>query len=99
MGEDAEVDPVDPDVNDVFDVRLLEQGNAVWNAGGMVNWPTGYDALHGTVFGGMARDEEQRAIGEEWIMGSPMSGGTREPGTQGSSLGGRNEHCTVGHKK
>jgi len=64
LPEDAEVDPVDPDVNDVFDVRLLEQGNAVWNAGGMVNWPTGYDALHGTVFGGMARDEEQRAIGE-----------------------------------
>ena len=64
LPEDAEIDPVDPDVNDVFDVALLEKGNAVWNAGGMVNWPTGYDAIHGTVFGGMARDEEQRAIGE-----------------------------------
>merc|ERR1712203_376822 len=28
----------------------------VWNPGGMVNWPLGYDALNGTIYGGMPRD-------------------------------------------
>merc|ERR1719375_1566258 len=57
---------VDSDMNDVFDYSLLEKGNEVWNSGGMVLWPTGYDALYGTVYGGMPRDElnTQRAIGE-----------------------------------
>merc|ERR1711972_1237677 len=57
---------VDSDMNDVFDYSLLEKGNEVWNQGGMVLWPTGYDALYGTVYGGMPRDElmQQRAIGE-----------------------------------
>merc|ERR1719159_1131201 len=56
----------DPDVKDVFDFSLLEKGNEVWNSGGMIMWPVGYDALHGTVYGGAPRDElnEQRAIGE-----------------------------------
>jgi len=56
----------DPDVNDVFDFGLLEKGSEVWNSGGMIMWPVGYDALHGTVYGGAPRDElnEQRAIGE-----------------------------------
>jgi len=62
--EGAEINPIDPDVKDVFDFALLEKGNEVWNTGGMINWPTGYDALHGTELGGFARDEEQRAIGE-----------------------------------
>lgn len=62
--DDADAEAVDADVNDVFDYTLLEKGNEVWNSGGMMMWPTGYDALHGTVYGGMARDEEQRAIGE-----------------------------------
>lgn len=63
--EDAEP-PVHPDVNDVFDFKLLEKGHEVWNSGGMIMWPTGYDALHGTVYGGQIRDEwdQQRAIGE-----------------------------------
>merc|ERR1719267_230638 len=63
--EDAEP-MVDKDMNDVFDYSLLEKGNEVWNSGGMVLWPTGYDALYGTVYGGMPRDElnTQRAIGE-----------------------------------
>jgi cytochrome c oxidase subunit 5b len=63
--EDADV-MVDSDMNDVFDYSLLEKGNEVWNSGGMVLWPTGYDALYGTVYGGMPRDElnTQRAIGE-----------------------------------
>merc|ERR1712226_1812385 len=61
-------DPIDPDVNDVFDFSLLEKGNEVWNSSGMVLWPTGYDAIHGTVYGGMPRDANelgpQRQIGE-----------------------------------
>merc|ERR1712008_304332 len=58
--------PIDPDVKDVYDFSLLEKGNEVWNTGGMVNWPLAYDALHGTIYGGMPRDEwnDQRAIGE-----------------------------------
>ena len=55
---------MDSDVKDVFDIKLLEKGNEVWNSGGMINWETGYDALHGTVYGGMPRDEPQNAIGE-----------------------------------
>merc|ERR1719454_972641 len=62
--DDVDINPIDPDVNDVFDIKLLEQGNEVWNTGGMINWPVGYDALHGTEFGGKARDEPQRSIGE-----------------------------------
>lgn len=62
--EGVDINPIDPDVKDVFDFALLEKGNEVWNTGGMINWPTGYDALHGTVYGGGARDEDQRAIGE-----------------------------------
>merc|ERR1719335_1753539 len=27
----GDVDPIDPDVNDVFDFKLLEKGNAIWN--------------------------------------------------------------------
>mmetsp|Transcript_69717 Transcript_69717/g.150201 ORF Transcript_69717/g.150201 Transcript_69717/m.150201 type:complete len:268 (+) Transcript_69717:52-855(+) len=63
---DEDAPPPDPDVKDVFDFSLLEKGNQVWNTGGMVNWPLGYDSIHGTVYGGMARDElnEQRSIGE-----------------------------------
>jgi cytochrome c oxidase subunit 5b len=57
---------MNPDFKDVFDFKLLEKGNEVWNAGGMINWPTAHDAIHGTVYGGAPRDElnEQRAIGE-----------------------------------
>eukprot|EP00933_Yihiella_yeosuensis_P053973 TRINITY_DN522_c0_g1_i1.p1 TRINITY_DN522_c0_g1~~TRINITY_DN522_c0_g1_i1.p1 ORF type:complete len:268 (+),score=66.80 TRINITY_DN522_c0_g1_i1:73-876(+) len=62
--ETVEINPIDPDVSDVYDMKLLEKGNEVWNTGGMINWPLGYDALHGTVYGGMERDEAQRAIGE-----------------------------------
>jgi len=60
------ISPVDPDVNDVYDYSLLEKGNEVWNSGGMINWPTGFDALHGTVYGGDERDEwnQQKAVGE-----------------------------------
>lgn len=62
----VEINPVDPDVNDVFDFGLLEKGNKVWNSAGMALWPTGFDALHGTIYGGMPRDElnKQNAIGE-----------------------------------
>jgi cytochrome c oxidase subunit 5b len=56
--------PMDSDVKDVFDIKLLEKGNEVWNSGGMINWGTGYDALNGTVYGGAPRDEPQKAIGE-----------------------------------
>jgi len=60
------ISPVDPDVNDVYDYSLLEKGNEVWNSGGMINWPTGFDALHGTVYGGDERDEwnQQKVVGE-----------------------------------
>jgi len=55
----------DPDVNDVFDVKLLEKAHDVWNTGGMIMWPAGYDATYGTVYGGSQREEgDQRAIGE-----------------------------------
>jgi cytochrome c oxidase subunit 5b len=66
LPDGQEIDPIDPDVNDVFDIKLLEKGNEVWNSGGMINWPTGYDAVHGTIYGGSPRDEwnTQRAIGE-----------------------------------
>jgi len=66
LPENEEINPIDPDVKDVYDFSLLEKGNDVWNTGGMVNWPRAYDALHGTIYGGMARDDlnEQRAIGE-----------------------------------
>merc|ERR1712125_286967 len=53
--EEANITP-DPDVNDVFDYSLLEKGNEVWNSHGMLQWRTGYDALHGTVYGGEIRD-------------------------------------------
>lgn len=64
--DDVDINPIDPDVNDVFDYALLEKGNQVWNQGGMINWPTAFDAIHGTVYGGSVRDElnTQRAIGE-----------------------------------
>merc|ERR1712025_1093697 len=62
--EDVQLNPIDPDVDDVFDMKLLEQGNEVWNSAGMINWPVGYDALHGSTLGGQARDEPQREIGE-----------------------------------
>merc|ERR1712176_1174691 len=66
LPENEDINPIDPDVKDVYDFSLLEKGNEVWNTGGMVNWPLAYDALHGTIYGGMPRDEwnEQRAIGE-----------------------------------
>ena len=28
--EDVDINPIDPDVNDVFDMNLLEKGNEVW---------------------------------------------------------------------
>jgi len=66
LPDEEEINPIDPDVKDVFDFALLEKGSEVWNTGGMINWPVGYDALHGTLYGGQVRDElnEQRAIGE-----------------------------------
>lgn len=66
LPEDEDINPIDPDVKDVYDFSLLEKGNEVWNTGGMINWPLAYDALHGTIYGGMPRDElnEQRALGE-----------------------------------
>merc|ERR1712056_141608 len=66
LPEEGEINPIDPDVKDVFDFTLLEKGNEVWNSGGMINWPVGHDALHGTIYGGMPRDELNpiRAIGE-----------------------------------
>jgi len=32
----------------------------------MINWPAGFDALHGTVYGGDERDEwnQQKEVGE-----------------------------------
>eukprot|EP00812_Abedinium_dasypus_P013585 NODE_7088_length_462_cov_171.002457.p2 GENE.NODE_7088_length_462_cov_171.002457~~NODE_7088_length_462_cov_171.002457.p2 ORF type:complete len:118 (+),score=51.66 NODE_7088_length_462_cov_171.002457:3-356(+) len=64
LPEGGEIDPIDPDVDDVFDFKLLEKGHELWNAGGMVNWPTAQDAIHGTVYGGQVRDEEARQIGD-----------------------------------
>jgi len=66
LHEGEEVEPIDPDEDDVFDFKLLEKGNEMWNVGGMLNWPVGYDALHGTVYGGDARDDLNplREIGE-----------------------------------
>mmetsp|Transcript_116640 Transcript_116640/g.330531 ORF Transcript_116640/g.330531 Transcript_116640/m.330531 type:complete len:265 (+) Transcript_116640:72-866(+) len=55
---------LDPEFKDVFDFSLLEKGHEVWNSAGMINWPLGHDAIHGTVYGGAPRDEEARAIGE-----------------------------------
>merc|ERR1719310_1377328 len=66
--DDVDINPIDPDVNDVFDYKLLEKGHEVWNSGGMINWPTGYDAVHGTVYGGDVRTDEtsgpSRLVGE-----------------------------------
>jgi len=66
MPDVADINPPDPDIKDTFDFKLLEKGAEVWNSGGMINWPTAHDALHGTIYGGQAREsyEEQRAIGE-----------------------------------
>merc|ERR1712066_108251 len=59
---------MNPDFKDVFDFKLLEKGHEVWNSGGMVNWPTGHDAIHGTVYGGEVRTDERsgpaRLVGE-----------------------------------
>lgn len=67
LPDGQEIDPIDPDVNDVFDYKLLEKGNTAWNSG-MVLWPTGFDAINNTVYGGQTRDPgmlgPQRAIGE-----------------------------------
>eukprot|EP00929_Paragymnodinium_shiwhaense_P018046 TRINITY_DN1279_c0_g4_i1.p1 TRINITY_DN1279_c0_g4~~TRINITY_DN1279_c0_g4_i1.p1 ORF type:complete len:289 (+),score=56.52 TRINITY_DN1279_c0_g4_i1:76-867(+) len=64
--DDVDINPIDPDVNDVFDYKLLEKGNEVWNTGGMINWPVGYDAMHGTVYGGETRPDyvTARQLGE-----------------------------------
>jgi len=66
LPDGAPISPIDPDVNDVFDYSLLEKGNEVWNCGGMINWPAGFDALHSTVYGGDERDEwnQQKEVGE-----------------------------------
>merc|ERR1740115_565676 len=65
--EGVDANPIDPDVKDVFDYKLLEKGNASWNAG-MVLWPTGFDAVNNTVYGGQTRDPAelgaQRVIGD-----------------------------------
>lgn len=37
--------PVDPDINDVFDVKLIEKGQKMWNAGEYVQWPAGDSAF------------------------------------------------------
>lgn len=33
--------PVDPEVDDVFNKKLLEDGQKMWNSGDYVNWPVG----------------------------------------------------------
>ena len=62
--DDVDINPLDPDVIDVFDYPLLEEGNQAWNQSGMINWPTGFDALHGTVYGGQPRGESWGSFSE-----------------------------------
>merc|ERR1719183_1043949 len=57
LPDGSEIDPIDPEVNDTFDMKLLDQGNQMWNSGEMTLWPLGYDAEHGTVHGGNPRTE------------------------------------------
>lgn len=33
--------PVDPDVNDMFDLQIIEKGQKLWNSGDYVHWPVG----------------------------------------------------------
>lgn len=60
LPDGGDIDPIDPDVNDVFDVKLLEQGSKVWNGedGSMMMWPMGYDAINNTMHGGNPRSAE-----------------------------------------
>jgi len=60
LPDGGDIDPIDPDVNDVFDLKLLEQGSKSWNGedGSMMMWPAGWDALNSTVFGGEPRSLE-----------------------------------------
>merc|ERR1719428_1936926 len=64
LPDGSEIDPIDPDVNDVFDIKLLEKGHQVWNATDMKMWPVGQDAMEGTVYGGAQRTEPQKELGE-----------------------------------
>jgi len=46
LGKDsADLDPVDPEVSDVFDLELIEQGVERWNDG-MIRWEVGHVAKH-----------------------------------------------------
>jgi cytochrome c oxidase subunit 5b len=60
LPDGGDIDPIDPDVNDVFDLALLEASNKAWNGedGSMMMWPTGYDALNETMHGGEPRSLE-----------------------------------------
>jgi len=60
LPDGGDIDPIDPDVNDVFDQSLLEASNKAWNGedGSMMMWPIGYDAINDTMDGGEPRSLE-----------------------------------------
>jgi len=60
LPDGGDIDPIDPDVNDVFDLGLLEASNKAWNGedGSMMMWPIGYDAINDTMDGGEPRSLE-----------------------------------------
>jgi len=72
LPDGGEIDPIDPDVNDTFDLKLLDAGNAMWNSGEMTLWPLGYDAEHGTVHGGNPRTELLPHAQDDAVKGLSM---------------------------
>jgi len=60
LPDGGDIDPIDPDVNDVFDMNLLTASNKAWNGedGSMMMWPIGYDAINETMDGGEPRSLE-----------------------------------------
>ncbi|PFH31859.1 putative cytochrome c oxidase subunit [Besnoitia besnoiti] len=57
--------PVDPDVEDVFDMKLLEKGQKMWNCNEYVRWPAGHQAYSELFLEGKWGNEIPRRLAEE----------------------------------
>nr|CEL64469.1 TPA: cytochrome c oxidase subunit, putative [Neospora caninum Liverpool] len=57
--------PVDPDVEDVFDIKLLEKGQKMWNCNEYVRWPAGHQAYSELFLEGKWGNEIPRRLAQE----------------------------------
>ncbi|KAF8822882.1 putative cytochrome c oxidase subunit [Cardiosporidium cionae] len=62
LAEGEDPFPVDPDLDDVFDLRLIESGQKMWNLNEYVTWPVGNEAYVRLFKEGKQSEEATKSI-------------------------------------